>query len=303
MGGSNMFFILQKEDKYRFNDIEFFIIQNLLNKNKYVHEYIIMSLDDFYDSVDIDENGLEKEKKLLTKNNFPKHFSNAIPIGTIQFVETYMKIFHNLEMENAIEIPPILRKDEFLKRKYSIVSIDEIPRKGNYFIKDATQLKSFSYNGELEYFLQDEMFQNDIDTNSKNILKLDCNHLYQVSENVNILSEYRVYIIRGKIEGIEFYNGNPCILPDVKLIEKANLLYSIQKDYPKSYSMDIMVTNRGTSIIEIHNFTSLGLYSTLWGDDLLYAYIDGIDYLIKYNTPQTKFSNFDTYDVSNIKTS
>ena len=39
----------------------------------------------------------------------------------------------------------------------------------------------------------------------------------------------------------------------------------------------------GTAIIEVHNFTSVGLYTTLWGTDLLYAYRDGIDYLVNDN--------------------
>lgn len=77
-----------------------------------------------------------------------------------------------------------------------------------------------------------------------NSLRLNPNHLYQVSEVVDILSEYRVYIINGNIENIVHYNGDPTIFPDVKLIEEANLLYSKEKDYPKSYSMDVMVLQR-----------------------------------------------------------
>jgi hypothetical protein len=88
---------------------------------------------------------------------------------------------------------------------------------------------------------------------------------------MDIHAEFRVYIIDGEIVSIENYNGDPLVFPDINLIKKANLIYSIQKDYPRSYSMDVMVTDRGTSIIEIHNFTSLGLYSTIWGTNLLYA--------------------------------
>jgi hypothetical protein len=45
-----------------------------------------------------------------------------------------------------------------------------------------------------------------------------------------------------------------------------------------------MVGKEGTAIIEIHNFTSIGLYTTIWGNELLYAYRDGIDYLLNDNT-------------------
>ncbi|MGU8989666.1 hypothetical protein ACV3V0_18445 [Clostridium perfringens] len=53
-----------------------------------------------------------------------------------------------------------------------------------------------------------------------------------------------------------------------------------------------MVTNKGTSIIEIHNFHSLGLYSTLFGDNLAYAYRDGIDFIIRNNSETSVYSNF-----------
>lgn len=290
-----MFFILQKEkDNWDTNTkIEIMMIESLLKQTRYTNEYIFMALDDFYEFEEIDDDDFLyiPKKKLKNKSDFEVKFENAIPIGTIDFVSTWLKIFKGIERENAIEIPPILRTDEFLKRKYSIRKASEIPKTGRYFIKDATQLKVFSYDGDLEYFLFDEIFdppKNEMDTT----LRLDPNHLYQVSEIVKILSEYRVYIISGKIVSIEFYNGEPTILPDVELIKKANMLYSTQPDYPKSYSLDVMVTPRGTAITEIHNFTSLGLYSTIWGTDLLYAYRDGIDYLINHNTQQTEFSNF-----------
>lgn len=293
-----MFFILQKEtfDWDNSTQIEMLMIKDLLRQTKYLHDYIEISLDDFYTEDDIDDfdfTNYSKEKKLKDKTDFDDKFNNAVPIGTIQFVSAWLKIFKDIEKENAIEIPPILRTDEFLKRKYSIVKSQDIPRKGQYFIKNASTLKDFSYSGELEFFLYDEMFEkpkNSFDTS----LRLNPNDLYQVSEIVKVLSEYRVYIIDGKIASIDFYNGDPLKLPDVELINKANMLYSTQKDYPKSYSLDVMVTPKGTAIIEIHNFTSLGLYSTIWGTDLLYAYRDGIDYLINHNTKQTEFSNFKT---------
>ena len=288
-----MLFILEKEDQTSFEkDIELLIVQKALNENKFLHEYTFHKINDFYHILEVDK--FKLRTNLLSKDQFPEKYHNAIPIGGIPFVESYLKIFHNIEMEYPIEIPPILRTDEFLKRKYSIVPAEEIPKSGQYFIKDASQLKVFSYNGELSMFLTEDIFTpNEYGFDPE--LRLNPNHLYQVSEIVNILSEYRVYVIRDKIEAIEFYNGNPCVFPDVNLINKASLLYSTQKDCPHSYSIDIMVTDRGSAITEIHNFTSLGLYTTLWGSNLLQGYIDGINYLINYNTPPTPFSNFNTF--------
>lgn len=81
---------------------------------------------------------------LKSAEEFPAEYSKAIAIGEISFVEKFLKVFHNIEHENAIEIPPCLREERFLKRKYSIVPVWEISRSGNYFIKDATQQKVFS---------------------------------------------------------------------------------------------------------------------------------------------------------------
>lgn len=268
-----MFFILQKENKF---DTDILILKNILDKNKFIHNYNIVSLD-FFNSDNIDDYDISLKE--------------AIPVGTIQFVSRWLEIFHGVSEAIPIEIPPCLRTEYFLKRKYSIRTKEDIPQQGYYFIKDASQLKVFSFNGELSLFIYPEIWtksENEFD----NSLRLNPNHLYQVSEVVDILSEYRVYIINGNIENIVHYNGDPTIFPDVKLIEEANLLYSREKDYPKSYSMDVMVTPKGTALIEIHYFSSLGLYSTLFGDNLAYAYRDGIDYLINHNTKQTVFSNF-----------
>lgn len=289
-----MLFLLEK-DKINNYDFELNMVKNLIDKSHKVHEYILINLNDFfkYDEPDNDIDFMDSftKKILKDKSEFPKEYQSAVPVGTIQFVSSWLKIFYNIEKENPIEIPPVLRIDEFLKRKYSIVTSEDIPRQGRYFIKDASELKVFSYSGDMEFLYLDELFkekQQVFDTS----LKLDPTHLYQVSEMVDILSEYRVYVIGDRVENIANYDGDPLLFPDANLIKKAVAIYSAQPDSPKSYSLDVMVTKRGTAIIEIHNYTSLGHYATLFGDNLLYAYKDGIDYLLKYNNKPTTFSNF-----------
>ena len=93
---------------------------------------------DFYKD---EEDSFSMRQILKKSDDFDKRFENAIPFGTVRFVEQYLQVFKGIERDNAIEVPPIMRTDEFLKRKYSIVPRDEIPRHGNYFIKDATQQK------------------------------------------------------------------------------------------------------------------------------------------------------------------
>ena len=284
-----MFFIIQNETLAR-DMVQNAIIQEVLNHNKYSHSFEVINSMDFYKEV-TDEESFSMAMTLKTPEDFDERYRNAIPIGTVRFVEEYLKMFKGIERENAIEVPPVLRTDEFLKRKYSIVPRDEIPRRGNYFIKDATQQKVFSYKGELEYYLHDEMFQektNEFDSS----IRLDASHLYQVSEVVRILAEYRVYVLNKKINSMCIFAGDPLLFPDADLVKRAVRLINEQPDSPRSYSLDLMITPRGTAVTEVHNFLSVGLYTVDWDEDLLFAFKHGLDYVLQHNVEQTVFSNF-----------
>lgn len=252
-----MLFILQNKE-----ELELYILKNKIRENKYIDELMLWETSDF-----------DKDVRYSKKIDMKK----VVVVGDIPFVQAYLKKIYNIQNMNPIEIPECLRTDEFLKRKYSIVEKDDIPKEGNYFVKDVNKLKSFTYGCKDIKFLERDKLEES---------------LYQVSEFVDILSEYRVYIIDGKIECISNYNGDPCVLPDINLIKKANNIYTLEKDYPKSYSIDIMCSKKGTHIIEIHPWCCLGLYNSLWGNNILFAYRQGLDYYINYNTKITKFSNF-----------
>lgn len=239
-------------------ELEEIIIKQLLNHTKYIHSYTETTLEEQY------------------------ALQNVIPIGTIDFVTKWLNLVHNIEQMNPIEIPKYLRADEFLKRDYSIVKADEIPKYGNYFIKDVSELKKFSYCGELSYVITDEIWNNTKDMFNTS-LKLNDRHEFLVSEIYDIQSEYRVYVISGSIEAIINYDGDCTILPDISMIKKIIGIINYNEKWLKSYTLDVMVGNRGTALIEIHNFVSVGLYTTLWGDNLLYAYRDGIDYILNDN--------------------
>lgn len=257
-----MLFLVQKDSVY---DVDKSIFLSILHENRFVHSYKELTLQELKD-LELSEN-----------------YKNALPFGNIDFVTLYLNKYHNIEQMNPIEIPDSLRTYEFLKRDYRVVKGEEVPKSGYYFIKDASQLKHFSFSGDMLYFNTEEIWkekQNFFDTT----LRLDKNHYFVVSEHVNILSEYRVYILDGEIANISLYDGDATVLPDVNLIKKANLIYSTQKDYPKSYTMDVMVTNRGTAIIECHILFSTGLYTTNFNDNLLYGYRDALNYLLNYNT-------------------
>lgn len=254
-------YLLQLDNDNNGLDLEYVMIKELLKKNKYLHDY----------------------KAITTSSISDVAAKEDIPIGNIPFVTKWLQEMYSIETENPIEIPKYLRTEEFLKRNYKITTWDKIPKSGTFFLKDVSELKSFGEIINAEYTDIDNLFnyvpQHKFDCS----LVLNKNHLFQVSSIFNILSEYRVYVISGKIETISNYNGDPTILPDITLIKKAVDLINYNEKWLKSYTLDIMVGKEGTAIIEVHNFTSVGLYNTLWGDNLLYAYRQGIDYLVNDN--------------------
>ena len=243
---------------------EEFIIENLLSKTKYTNTFAKSGLKDI-DSI--------------TPN------SNDIPIGTIEFVTNLLKkIQPSFESEVPIEIPKYLQTEEFLKRSYKVGTWKDIPKSGKWFIKDASELKNFTICTEMSYFYDEELFDYKPKSEFDSTLSLSKSHAYIVSSPFDIQAEYRVYVLGGSIEHISLYDGDALVQPDVKLIQKAVNLINFNEKYLKSYSLDVMVGKKGTAIVEVHNFTSLGLYSTIWGTDLLYAYRDGIEYLLNDNT-------------------
>lgn len=254
-------FLVQKEKNVL--KIEEYIVEDLLKRNKYGHSAIYTTLDNITDKL---KNGL-------------------IPIGTIEFVTKYLNLKNpSFTHKVPIEIPTYLQTDEFLKRNYQIVDWTNIPRHGNYFLKDVTHLKEFGSLVNTLYWDIDELFNYEPKSKCDTTLVLNKEHLYQVSSLLSIETEYRVYVINHKITAISCYEGSPLNLPDLELLKKAVNLIQFNEKYLTSYTIDIAVGNFGTAILEIHNFTSIGLYNAIWGSELLYAYVDGINYLLNDNS-------------------
>lgn len=230
---------------------EMAIVRDLIRSNKHIHEFRRAWSHDF-------SFGDASELK------------GCIPIGTIDFVTNYMRMFKKDFKQNPIEIPAYLRTDEFLKRDYHIGDIRDVPSTGIWFVKDVSTLKHFSKVCNLDHEFND-------------LVELGKDANYLVSSVVDILSEWRVYVLDGELANICNYNGDCTLFPDMSLIRKAMSLIELNEKWLKSYTIDVMVTKRGTALIEIHNFISVGLYSTLWGQDLLWGYVDGIRYLQEDN--------------------
>lgn len=249
-----MKFLIEKT-KFFYVYLDTKIVIKLIKQSK-DHIYISMSYSEL-----LNYSTFNDEKKLI----------EYIPIGTIEFVQFFYKKFYGIPRENSIEIPKELRNNYFLKRSYNILNWYNLPKKGAYFIKDATEQKTLTYLGEIDNFLNTY--------NDEQLKK----HMFVCSEIINIKSECRFFVVRGEIKHISFYDGTFNKEIDFNLIEKAIEILNQKECFPKSYSLDVIISDRGTALLEIHTFLGLGVHNYMWDESLLYAYVDAHNYMVNYN--------------------
>lgn len=79
-----------------------------------------------------------------------------------------------------------------------------------------------------------------------------------LSTSIDIVSEYRCYIINGEIRGVKWYLGDHLVFPDGEFIKGAVAQY---KSAPAGYSLDVGVLKDGSTVlIECNDGWSLGNY-------------------------------------------
>ena len=174
-----------------------------------------------------------------------------IPVGDIPFVAGWLWKNCGKKME-PIEVPECLRKPEYLKRKYYFTDKRNLPfqSRQKYFVKNISELKVFNsalYDGAIPGW---------------NTLP---EGKYLVSEWINILSEFRIFVLRDRVISIQPYLGMPLMFPNANKIRKMIREYSDDPKRPGAYTMDIAVSKDRddvvqTVLLEVHPFVSCGLY-------------------------------------------
>lgn len=77
------------------------------------------------------------------------------------------------------------------------------------------------------------------------------------SSLVQFLAEFRVYVLKEKIQGVFFYNGDPLLQPCVKTIQE---MVSLYKEAPRAYSLDVGICDGKTLLVEVNDSIALGNY-------------------------------------------
>jgi hypothetical protein len=240
-------------------------------------------------SVEIEElrceldNSFEHDYIVAKSNFFNKHhrelnIKNTIPVGTIEFVQSYLSGVHQINRMCPIEIPKELRLPKFLLRDYQVMRYVDVPKDQYKFIKNVSRLKQPTVIGNTS-----DMF--------KEGWLVNVNDFYQVSDVLNILSEYRVIVMNHKIMGIQFYDGHCTIMPnekDINKIQEMVLRYSQVKDCPEAYGMDVAIVKqefgeRGLALIEVGPFVAMATYGCR-GAFLPQLYQKGLQWYLKHNS-------------------
>lgn len=186
-------------------------------------------------------------------------FREAVPVGSLEFVIGFVNKNFGFPKDCFIplNIPRVLMVEKFLKRECQILFKNNIKIKEEMFIKSATKYKAFL----------------DITSNIESLPE----GKFLVSEKVDIESEWRGFVFRGQLVGIQNYSGSFEVFPDVSLIKEMIKGY---KNAPNSYTIDVGVNDSGTFIIEAHPFVSCGLYGFHDNRILPQMFMEGYDYFV-----------------------
>jgi len=185
---------------------------------------------------------------------------NCIPIGSLEFVFSYLKKHYGIDQKSIhpINIPKELFTSSFLKRQCEVLKKEEIKVNKPLFIKSATEYKGFTSLVDDASAIPEGTFF--------------------VSEEIDILSEWRTFVFNGKLVGIHHYLGDFTLFPEVSMIQKMITSY---KDCPPAYTLDVGINKDGTFLIEVHPFVSCGLYGFRDYKLLPSMFISSFHYLVK----------------------
>jgi hypothetical protein len=164
---------------------------------------------------------------------------DLIPIGTVEFTRKFMNLLGIKEPKHFTYLL------EFYKRDIIVTRYDEVPL--GYFCKPKDVIKLFTGSIKTE----------------DDLLVPKKTKVY-MSEKINIVAEYRYYILNNKILGFGRYDDNDedTIEPNIKTVQRAiDVLATSDQKYPVGYSLDFGIDeNEQTILIEANDGWSLGYY-------------------------------------------
>ena len=180
----------------------------------------------------------------IEKTSFKK---DDILIGSVEATIAFFKA-NNIVVPNYIGYPSPIEK--YLGRKIIKDTLKNvINHPFPWFVKPANDVKKFTGS------LVENNTQLDILHKFMGVKYED--EIYYSDVIPNILSEYRCFIHKGELKGIQWYLGDFTKFPDVNII---NNMIKDYKDAPVSYTLDVAVTDDSTILIEVNDMWAIGSY-------------------------------------------
>ena len=179
---------------------------------------------------------------------------NVLLVSSIDDTKSWFKRMGWIENPEMDTIPMELNDDKFLNRHVEYSTLKEVREYTNFpvFVKPRT-LKQFDA-GVIDNNLQ-LLWLSDLPNDTPCL----------ISEVLDIISEYRCYILEGKCVGVYNYLGDVFKFPDPGFINECIKKY---ESAPSAYALDIGITSdwnfkgecNKNVVIECNDFWSLGNY-------------------------------------------
>ncbi|HEX9826273.1 MAG TPA: ATP-grasp domain-containing protein [Flavobacteriaceae bacterium] len=201
-----------------------YLIQTINGKVK--HDFSLTLLE----SIEF-QNWLRNDKSFEVCFTDEPTMPNYIPIGSVEFVSKYITDYYGLTPKPK-NIPIELIGKNWTGRNVKNGTEKDII--GEKFVKSNDRIKSFT-----------------------EICKTAPEGNYQISDLIDIESEWRAFVFEGKLVGLQNYSGEFDIFPNV---DKINAMINAYKTQPIAFTLDVAISNNDTVIIEVHDFFSCGLY-------------------------------------------
>jgi len=154
-----------------------------------------------------------------------------VPIGSVEFVSKYLGDYYGLV------VTPRNIPEELLGKRWTgreVINGTEEDIHGLRFVKSRDKIKGFT-----------------------EICDVAPKGNYQISDIIDIQSEWRAFVYDRRLVGLQHYSGDFCLFPNVGKIRDMIVAFESQ---PIAYTLDVGIVESETVVIEVHDFFSCGLY-------------------------------------------
>lgn len=215
-------------------------------KNEWLDDFVYQSNFALKDrNIPIIEFNGEEIESFIKNTKFEK---SDILIGSVESTSEFFKSL-NIKEPEYIGYPEILHK--YLNRKIEKTTLGDCKKyKYPYFIKPANKVKKFTgttVENDKQFEILHKYMYVELETE---VFKSDV---------VDIKSEYRCFVHKNKLVGLEWYIGDYTIFPNIVIIN--DIIESYSKNSPIAYALDVGIDDKGqTFLLEINDFWAIGSY-------------------------------------------